>query len=183
MKRPYDMICTHHFFTTSRQMIELPRTHQHILRLSYLETLTHPFCAALAPLVPRSYYYNRRTRVPRWTLPPTATYVPNHGQPAGYRIFALATPAVSLNNNNNGATTTTSGSRRTDECVSDASRGRVDPFVSLGGAGGSRSAKTDPCKAEAEKELESARRGPSVPKREPSSAVALTDPSTCTGER
>ncbi|CAM9577966.1 unnamed protein product, partial [Scytosiphon promiscuus] len=37
------------------------------------------------------YYYNRRTRVPRWTLPPTATYVQDPTRPAGYRIYAVAT--------------------------------------------------------------------------------------------
>eukprot|EP00903_Cladosiphon_okamuranus_P007711 g7472.t2 len=56
------------------------------------------------------YYYNRRTRVPRWTLPPTATYVPDPQRPAGYRIFALATTAVSVNRNTANATAS-SGSR------------------------------------------------------------------------
>lgn len=43
-----------------------------------------------------SYYYNRRTRVPRWTLPPSATYVPDPSRPAGYRIWALSTPPPSF---------------------------------------------------------------------------------------
>lgn len=51
-----------------------------------------------------SYYYNRRTRVPRWTLPPMATYVPDPQRPAGYRIFALATTAISVKKNNANAT-------------------------------------------------------------------------------
>lgn len=58
----------------------------------------------LARRPPCSYYYNRRTRVPRWTLPKTATYVPDPDRPAGYRIFALATAAdvvVNRRSNNN----------------------------------------------------------------------------------
>lgn len=38
---------------------------------------------------PRRYYYNRRTRVPRWTLPPNTVYLPDDTRKFGYRIFSL----------------------------------------------------------------------------------------------
>ncbi|CAN0554839.1 unnamed protein product, partial [Ectocarpus sp. 12 AP-2014] len=78
----------------------------------------------------RSYFYNRRTRVPRWTLPPTATYVPDPNRPAGYRIFALAA-AVNINTGDKSTApaSATSGSERT-------SGGVIDPL--LRGPGGAR---------------------------------------------
>ncbi|CAN0068070.1 unnamed protein product, partial [Ectocarpus sp. 8 AP-2014] len=73
------------------------------------------------------YYYNRRTRVPRWTLPPTATYVPDPNRPAGYRIFALAA-TVNINiGDKSTAPASASGSERT-------SGGVIDPL--LRGPGG-----------------------------------------------
>ncbi|CAM9432513.1 unnamed protein product, partial [Laminaria digitata] len=50
----------------------------------------------------RIYYYNRRTRVPRWTLPPTATYVPDPTGPSGYRIFSVETPSRSSSSSGGG---------------------------------------------------------------------------------
>ncbi|CAN0002839.1 unnamed protein product, partial [Ectocarpus sp. 4 AP-2014] len=66
------------------------------------------------------YYYNRRTRVPRWTLPPTATYVPDPSRPAGYRIFALAaTMNINVGDKSTAPASAASGSERTSGGVID----------------------------------------------------------------
>ncbi|CAN0533571.1 unnamed protein product, partial [Ectocarpus sp. 12 AP-2014] len=83
------------------------------------------------------YYYNRRTRVPRWTLPPTATYVPDPNRPAGYRIFALAaTVNINMGDKSTAPASAASGSERT-------SGGVVDHLLrgpSGAGAGGAQEA-------------------------------------------
>lgn len=56
----------------------------HVQPPPLIQFYSRTFCA--------SYYYNRRTRVPRWTLPSTATYVPDTSRPSGYRIFIIENP-------------------------------------------------------------------------------------------
>ncbi|CAM9838724.1 unnamed protein product [Ectocarpus sp. 6 AP-2014] len=84
------------------------------------------------------YYYNRRTRVPRWTLPPTATYVPDPNRPAGYRIFALAaTVNIKIGDKSTAPASATSGSERT-------SGGVIDPLLrGPGGAGAGGAQEAD----------------------------------------
>lgn len=69
--------------------------------------------------------------MPRWTLPPTATYVPDPNRPTGYRIFALAaTVNINIGDKSTApAFSGASGSERT-------SGGVIGPSLrGLGGAG------------------------------------------------
>lgn len=66
---------------------------------SNLPLLSSFFISRLSGMLSRRYFYNRRTREARWTLPPSTVYVRDDGRgPPGYRIFCLRTPSSERKN-------------------------------------------------------------------------------------